>query len=91
MTPSDGLRADVDLLGRAVALQGAYMAVLQRVVVRLAVAVALYGRGDDVERAMRDGAEQLDRERSRLAEAGYGEVLDDLLAKFGRLRDDLRP
>jgi hypothetical protein len=86
---AEEFKQGMELLSRALALQGAYMAVLQRVLVRIAAGQAKLGAAEDVAKAMADGALQLKTESKKLASAGYREVITDFLKRFDGLREEL--
>ncbi len=86
----DGHSRRLDTLERAAALQGAFMKVLQRVIVRFAAELSKQGAAEAVERAMIEGAQELTAEAARLKSAGYAETLAGMLDRFEGLKQELK-
>lgn len=82
-------QADVDLLARALALQGAFVAILQRVLIRVVARLAVQDR-ELLLKVTQDGARELEAQSKRLAGAGYRDVLQDLLHRFDVMREELK-
>lgn len=85
------MEEDVRLLEHAAALQGAYMAVLQRVLVRVLLELAGARGARAVLGALREGTEEVHAQAEKLATRGHREALNELLGRFGDLSRQAGP